>query len=78
MEELVKEVSCLNEEIEGLVGQLALLRHECLRSTNGKEKVKLENHAEETVAKITAYDKKREKLLREIEKLAKDPQPLQP
>ncbi|TFH02580.1 MAG: hypothetical protein E4G77_01970 [Nitrosopumilus sp.] len=78
MEELVKEVGCLNEEIEGLVCQLASLKHECLRSTDGMEKVKLENHAEETVAKITAYDKKREKLLREIEKRAKDPQPLQP
>lgn len=78
MEEFVKEVICLNEEIEGLVGQLASLRHECLRLTDGKEKVKLENHAEETVAKIAAHDKKREKLLREIEKLAKDPQPFRP
>ena len=78
MEELVKEVSCLNEEIEGLVDHLESLRHECLRSTDGKEKVKLENHAEETVEKIASCDKKRENILREIEKMAKDPQPFQP
>ncbi len=70
MEELVKKVNFLNQEIESLVGQLTLLKHECLRLTNSKEKIKLENHVGEIIEKITACDKKREKLLREIEKLA--------
>ena len=72
MEGLVKEVNHLNEEIEDLVGQLTLLRHECLKLTDSKKKVKLENRADEIVEKITTSDKKREKLLREIEKLAND------
>ncbi|NQV39028.1 MAG: hypothetical protein HQ505_00550 [Nitrosopumilus sp.] len=68
----MKEVNHLNEEIEELVSQLTLLRHGCLELTDSKEKVKLENHAEKIVEKITTCDKKREKLLREIEKLAND------
>jgi len=72
MEELVKKVKHLNEEIEELVSQLTLLRHECLELIDSNKKVKLENHAEEIVEKITTCDKKREKLLREIEKLANE------
>ena len=49
------------------MGQLTLLKHECLKLTNSKEKVKFENNIGEVTEEIVVRDKKREKLLREIE-----------